>query len=318
MKSLSNALIKILFFVSLIFINSCTERELFDRNFILPSITGLYTEISGSISGRLVKKNSPYLVTKDLIVESEDSLTIEPGTVLYFNERSKFIIKGFLNATGTRNQRIYFSAYKSSWNGISFNSSNKNSIIRFCIIEKINPIEDNNPLLSGMSFINSYCTLQNNFLRDNSLSKGNFISSLNSSITVTNNIFLDNLFDISLISSDNNSLRLINNVFFNNKSNNNQSIVSIKKSIYNEIQNNIFFRNIGEEIKVTDSEPQKVILGYNFFGSTTNDPQFWNYETFRLYYLSPCKDAGNPAPEFNDIDGSRNDQGAYGGPNGNW
>lgn len=318
MKNLSNVSIRILFFISLIFINSCTERELFDRNFILPSITGLYTEISGSISGLLVKQNSPYLVTKDLIVESEDSLTIEPGTILYFNERSKFIIKGFLNATGTRNQRIYFSAYKSSWNGISYNSSNKNSIIKFCIIEKINPIEDNNPLLSGMSFINSYCTLQNNFFRDNSLNKGNFISSLNSSITVTNNIFINNFFDISLISSDNNSLRLINNVFFNNKTNNNQSIVSIKKSIYNEIQNNIFFRNIGKEINVTDSEPQKVILDYNFFGSTTNDPQFWNYETFRLYYLSPCKDAGNPAPEFNDLDGSRNDQGAYGGPNGNW
>lgn len=318
MKNLLNVLTKILFSALLIFINSCTERELFDRNLILPSITGLYTEISGSIYGRLTKQNSPYLVTKDLIVESEDSLTIEPGTILYFNERSKFIIKGFLNAAGTRNQRIYFTAYRSSWNGISFNSSNKNSIIRFCIIEKINPIEENNPLLSGISFINSYCTLQNNFFRDNSLSKGNFISSLNSSITVTNNIFINNFFSISLINSDNNSLGLINNVFFNNKSNSNQSLVSIKKSIYNEIQNNIFFRNIGEEIKVTDSEPQKLILGYNFFGTTTNDPQFWNYETFRLYYLSPCKDAGNPAPEFNDVDGSRNDQGAYGGPNGNW
>jgi len=33
---------------------------------------------------------------------------------------------------------------------------------------------------------------------------------------------------------------------------------------------------------------------------------------------SPCIDAGNPDPTFNDPDGSQNDMGAYGGPNGEW
>lgn len=318
MKSFKG-IVKVLALISLIVFNSCTERELFDKNFLLPSITGLYTEISGSISGKLVKHNSPYLVTKDLIVENGDSLIIEPGVELYFNERSKLIVRGYLKSEGTRNQRIYLSAYRSSWNGILFNSSNSNSIIKFCIVERINPIEDNNQFTIGIEFVNSYCTLQNNFFRDNSSVKGNFISSLNSFVTITNNIFINNIYSSNLINSDNNRLKLINNVFFNNQSNNNQSIISIKKSVYNEVQNNIFYRNkSGEEIQVIESEPSKVVVDFNYFGSPTNDPQFWNFETFRLYYLSPCIDAGNPAPEFNDVNGTRNDQGAYGGPGGNW
>jgi len=37
-------------------------------------------------------------------------------------------------------------------------------------------------------------------------------------------------------------------------------------------------------------------------------------EDYRLSKLSPCIDAGNPDVRYNDIDGSRNDIGAYGGP----
>ncbi len=317
MKSLINYFTRFFIISSLILFSSC-ERELFDKELILPPITGLYTEISGNINGKLIRQNSPYFVTKDLVVETNDTLIIEPGVILYFNERAKFVIKGFLKAEGTRNQRIYFSAYKSEWNGILFSSSNYNSIVKFCIIEKINPLDENG-LSGGISFINSSCTFQNNYFRNSQITKGSLISLLNSFITMNNNIFMNNSFSNNLIHSDNNRLRLNNNVFFNNKSISNSALVSIKKSIFNEVQNNIFYRNIfSEEIKVTESDSTKVLIDYNFFGSTTNDPQFWNFETFRLYYLSPCKDAGNPSPEFNDIDGSRNDQGAYGGPGGNW
>jgi len=33
---------------------------------------------------------------------------------------------------------------------------------------------------------------------------------------------------------------------------------------------------------------------------------------------SPCIDTGNLSGTYNDADGSRNDMGAYGGPNGDW
>ncbi len=47
--------------------------------------------------------------------------------------------------------------------------------------------------------------------------------------------------------------------------------------------------------------------GVSYDGLTAN----WS-----LQAGSPCIDAGNPDAMYNDLDGSRNDMGAYGGPNG--
>ena len=51
-------------------------------------------------------------------------------------------------------------------------------------------------------------------------------------------------------------------------------------------------------------------------GSISQDPLFVNEAiyNFTLQPGSPCIDAGNPAVEYNDTDDSRNDMGAYGGP----
>jgi hypothetical protein len=51
-------------------------------------------------------------------------------------------------------------------------------------------------------------------------------------------------------------------------------------------------------------------------GNISADPLFRDVfdEDFRLQPASPARDAGDPAPEFNDPDGSRNDMGAWGGP----
>jgi hypothetical protein len=302
----------------IVFSNSCTERELFDSNSLLPSITGLYTEISGNISGKLTKQNSPYLVTDELIINSGDSLTIEPGVILYFEDRSRLFVKGYLKAEGTRSQRIYFTAYRNGWNGLSFSGSANGSVIKLSIIEKIKSSRDSINELSALNFTNSYCTIQNTYIRNNNAT-GELLSAVNSSIEIYNNLILNNTSNKSLIISSNNRMRLINNVLYNNQTKENQPTILIKNSNYNELQNNIFYRNKSrEEIRAIESDSSKVINAYNFYGSSTNDPQFWNLETFRLYYTSPCIDSGNPAPEFNDYNGTRNDQGAYGGPLGNW
>ena len=51
-------------------------------------------------------------------------------------------------------------------------------------------------------------------------------------------------------------------------------------------------------------------------GNIAGDPLFMDPENgdFRLKTGSPCIDAGNSDPIYNDPDGSRNDMGAYGGP----
>jgi len=61
-------------------------------------------------------------------------------------------------------------------------------------------------------------------------------------------------------------------------------------------------------------------------GNLSQDPQFtaysvdgdWTNDDLRLLNASPCVDAGNPDVAYDDPDGSRNDMGAYGGPDGDW
>jgi len=60
-------------------------------------------------------------------------------------------------------------------------------------------------------------------------------------------------------------------------------------------------------------------------GNLSEDPLFttWdsddNYDdTLTLQASSPCVDAGDPDAAMNDVDGSQNDMGAYGGPGGGW
>ena len=55
---------------------------------------------------------------------------------------------------------------------------------------------------------------------------------------------------------------------------------------------------------------------YWLTGNIEDDPLF--IENYRLQNNSPCIDAGDPDSQYNDPDGSRNDMGAYGGPNGDW
>jgi|GEM_PF-2410837 len=61
-------------------------------------------------------------------------------------------------------------------------------------------------------------------------------------------------------------------------------------------------------------------------GNISEDPMFvaWTDDDssadddFSLDAASPCIDAGDSAPSYNDADGSANDMGAYGGPEGEW
>lgn len=55
-------------------------------------------------------------------------------------------------------------------------------------------------------------------------------------------------------------------------------------------------------------------------GLINTDPLFIDIlnQNFRLSSNSPCLNTGDPDPKYNDVDGSRNDMGAYGGPNGKW
>ncbi len=61
-------------------------------------------------------------------------------------------------------------------------------------------------------------------------------------------------------------------------------------------------------------------------GGISSDPDFVsvscdgnpNNDDYALGTTSPCIDAGHPSTSYYDVDGSQNDMGAYGGPEGAW
>lgn len=100
----------------------------------------------------------------------------------------------------------------------------------------------------------------------------------------------------------------------------------------------IFWDNYSEEIYFSqENDPNSITISYSDIeggesGIVTNsngtvywqtgnigvNPLFISSGDFHLQSSSPCIDTGNPATQYNDPDGSRNDMGAYGGPGGDW
>lgn len=302
----------------------CVERQNFDDSGGAPPITGLFTEIGGKVSGKLTRAESPYLIKEDLTIESSDTLIIEPDAELYFDDGKRMIVQGTLIAAGTKYRPILFTAYNNYWEGIKFLYSDHNSIIQFCIIEKIVFEKEDGTGYSAISFIGSSAELKNNYITENKSKLGGAIGLRNSAITIHNNILTKNSsqFQGGTIHSTNSFLTVINCVLYKNTSSFEGAGIFVDNPVRTEIQNNIFFKNNSPTGKnnfyFASSDSSTLIEQYNFYGDEDNNPMFLFEDDFRLYYQSPCKDAGNPDPIFNDIDGSRNDQGAYGGPFGGW
>ncbi len=86
------------------------------------------------------------------------------------------------------------------------------------------------------------------------------------------------------------------------------------------IRNNIVWGNFSDQIvRACDVRYCDVQGDSSGNGNLSVDPQFVNLATgdYRLQSTSPCVDAGDPDPAYNDPDGSRNDMGAFplhGGP----
>ncbi len=113
-----------------------------------------------------------------------------------------------------------------------------------------------------------------------------------------------------------------NNTLFGNRESGIMCCGDIKMPV---IKNNIIWQNKQPFYLYGGAERADIPITYNNIqggfkgtGNIDSPPQFENAETlnFRLMENSPCIDAGDPQQQYNDIDGSRNDIGATGGPNG--
>jgi predicted outer membrane repeat protein len=308
--------------IILFLLNGCVEREYFEDNSAGPTISGLFKEIQGSISGTLTYAESPYYVKDDIIIDSSTVLIIEPGVELYFDEGKSFIIKGKLKAIGQRYYRIYFLPYRSTWDGIKLLNTDSRADFQYCSFKKI--YSDEVHLPGSILVYESEVEFKNCYFENNHAFAGGAILTMFSILSAKNTIFNSN-FSVNnggAISAEYSDITLINNTFNENKSGITGGALMVEYPFRTEVQNNIFYKNSVNDnishITYLSSDTTNYIEQYNYIATGNMNPYFISENNFKLIYASPCKHAGNPSSEFNNIDGTRNDQGAYGGPYGNW
>ena len=106
--------------------------------------------------------------------------------------------------------------------------------------------------------------------------------------------------------------KLMNSILWQNKP---QEICFHK---FGDIKMTVSYTNLeGAEEGILTNNNGSIFFKMGFINV---EPEFENpsYNNFHLKENSACIDAGNPAVEYNDINGSRNDLGAYGGIWGDW
>ncbi len=94
----------------------------------------------GSVNGKWTKSGSPYIIKGSIQILNGDSLIVEPGVKVVFQNTNKLMVLGKLIAIGTPSDTIVFTAANAStgWRGIRFDgtpSTNDTSRISYCKIE---------------------------------------------------------------------------------------------------------------------------------------------------------------------------------------
>lgn len=107
----------------------------------------------------------------------------------------------------------------------------------------------------------------------------------------------------------------------------NNTIIGNDVMFTGDCTNLIFRNNIVNNVNpvivpFNNSDVMNFTIDYSLFdydigygeNNLVGDPQINDYYLFEISANSPCIDAGHPDAQYNDLDGTRNDIGAYGGP----
>lgn len=307
--------------IALLLLSSCSE----DDN-LVPTPEVIYTPISGRVSGEFTAIQSPYRVTQDIIIDSNSTLTINAGVVIHFEENTRLIVKGELLVEGSNTDYVVFKSYDNlkTWSGIKIIDADKPAYFNFIKIQKINQAVDTSFVSASISIMNSEVEFNHSIFENNFAIHGGAIGTSNSKLIFKNNIVKDNFAEVwgGAIMSEQSDISVINNTFYQNSSANSGGGIFVYDPVKTELQNNIFYKNtsrIGNlNFEYSSDNSTTLIEQYNYLAFGLMDPKFASETDFRLTQSSPCINLGNSDVSYNDYDGSRNDQGAYGGPLGNW
>ncbi len=311
------------------------------------------SSVSGDIAGIWRSEYGPYTITDDVTIPADGDLTVEPGVEIYIENDAQFSINGSLQAdASSRDEDPIIFTSNSSWQGFRFIGTQANNIIANCEISKAtvsairiendsyldiigNKIYDNSSISLGAAIDvmgSSNVLITQNIIANNfSLNTIGGIQCTNAPIEITNNIIVNNsgTYGAFILKNDSDA-ELTNNTIANNESNGtNQYLFFIFNSapvIRNCIiidSNSIFFASGTVDVTYTC-----ISEGYTGTGNINEDPLFIApsggdgiaFNGLNAHWWlqngSPCIDAGDPDAMYNDPDGSRNDMGAFGGPNG--
>ena len=101
---------------------------------------GVPTSVQGALTKDTVwtAQGSPYLITGEFTIPAGISLTIQPGTSVYFEPSARMVIRGRLAAEGGENALIRFTRTPGSqgtWNGLQFIGSGAENRIAYAVLE---------------------------------------------------------------------------------------------------------------------------------------------------------------------------------------
>ncbi|MEX2187233.1 MAG: lamin tail domain-containing protein [Pirellulales bacterium] len=154
-------------------------------------ITGGGQNLSGTIAAdrTLTAAGGPYRVTGTVTVAVGATLTVEPGTSVYFDNGAQLTINGRLLAEGTEFNQIRLTRTPNTtnnWNGIQFNNSMQDNRLSWAVVEWSSPTVGSNQGMVGLTASN--LTVDHVYFDHAELRR---IRSQNSSLIVRNSIFTD-------------------------------------------------------------------------------------------------------------------------------